>query len=160
MIHQRTLKAPIRVSGIGLHSGKKVFMSLLPAPVDHGIVFRRVDVMPMMDIPASALLVGEAVMCSTLEKDGVKVATVEHIMSAFAGMGVDNCLVELSNPEIPIMDGSAAPFMYLLQSTGLVEQAAPRKYLRIKQPVQVGEGDKYARLTPYEGYRLSFGIEF
>ncbi len=160
MIHQRTLKAPIRVSGIGLHSGKKVFMSLLPAPVDHGVVFRRVDVNPMVDVPANALLVGEAVMCSTLIKEGVKVATVEHIMSALAGMGVDNVLIELSNPEIPIMDGSAAPFMYLLQSTGLQQQDAARKYLRIKQPVQVGEGDKYARFTPYEGYRLSFGIEF
>lgn len=160
MIRQRTLKAPIRVSGIGLHSGKKVFMSLLPAGVDHGIVFRRVDVSPVTDIPAIATLVGETTMCSTLIQDGVKVATVEHIMSALAGMGVDNCVVELSNPEIPIMDGSSAPFMYLLQSGGLVQQEAPRKYLRIKQPIQVGEGDKYARFTPYEGYRLSFGIEF
>jgi len=160
MIAQRTLKAPIRASGIGLHSGRQVHISMLPAPVNTGIVFRRVDVSPAVEMPASAVLVGEATMCSTLVKDGVKVATVEHIMSAFAGMGIDNCVVELSSPEIPILDGSAAPFIYLLQSNGVVAQSAPRRFMRIKQPVQVGDGDKYARLEPYEGYRLSFGIEF
>ena len=160
MIPQRTLKAPIRASGIGLHGGRKVFISLLPAAVNSGIVFRRVDISPVVEVPASALLVGEATMCSTLIKDGVKVATVEHIMSALAGLGVDNCVVELSSPEIPILDGSAAPFIYLIQSTGVVAQAAARRFMRITQPVQVGEGDKYARLEPYEGYRLSFGIEF
>jgi UDP-3-O-[3-hydroxymyristoyl] N-acetylglucosamine deacetylase len=160
MIRQRTLKSPIRTSGIGLHGGRKVFISILPAPVNHGIVFRRVDLAPSVDIPASALLIGETTLCSTLVRDGVKVATVEHIMSALAGMGIDNVLVELSSPEIPIMDGSAAPFMYLLQSAGVVEQNLARKFLRILQPVQVGEGDKYARLEPYEGFRLSFGIEF
>lgn len=160
MIRQRSLKSPIRASGIGLHGGRKVYISILPAPVNHGIVFRRVDLLPAVDIPASALLIGETTLCSTLVRDGVKVATVEHIMSALAGMGIDNVLVELSSPEIPIMDGSAAPFMYLLQSAGVVEQNAPRKFIRILQPVQVGEGDKYARLEPYEGFRLSFGIEF
>lgn len=160
MIPQRTLKAPIRASGIGLHSGRQVHIAMLPAPINTGIVFRRVDVSPAVEMPASAVLVGEATMCSTLVKDGVKVATVEHIMSAFAGMGIDNCVVELSSPEIPILDGSAAPFIYLLQSNGVVAQSAPRRFLRIKQPVQVGDGDKYARLEPYEGYRLSFGIEF
>lgn len=160
MIPQRTLKAPIRASGIGLHGGRQVHISMLPAPVNTGIVFRRVDVSPLVEMQASALLVGEATMCSTLVKDGVKVATVEHIMSAFAGMGIDNCVVELSSPEIPILDGSAAPFIYLLQSNGVVAQAAPRRFMRIKHPVQVGDGDKYARLEPYEGYRLSFGIEF
>ncbi|MDP3859377.1 MAG: UDP-3-O-acyl-N-acetylglucosamine deacetylase [Stagnimonas sp.] len=160
MIRQRTLKSPIRTSGIGLHGGRKVFISILPAPVNHGIVFRRVDLAPAVDIPASALLIGETTLCSTLVRDGVKVATVEHIMSALAGMGIDNVLVELSSPEIPIMDGSAAPFMYLLQSAGVVEQNLARKFIRILQPVQVGEGDKYARLEPYEGFRLSFGIEF
>lgn len=160
MIRQRTLKSPIRTSGIGLHGGRKVFISILPAPVNHGIVFRRVDLAPVVDIPASALLIGETTLCSTLVRDGVKVATVEHIMSALAGMGIDNVLVELSSPEIPIMDGSAAPFMYLLQSAGVVEQNLARKFIRILQPVQVGEGDKYARLEPYEGFRLSFGIEF
>lgn len=160
MIRQRTLKSPIRASGIGLHGGRKVFISILPAPVDHGVVFRRVDVSPAVDVPADALLIGETTLCSTLVKDGVKVATVEHIMSALAGMGIDNVLVELSSPEIPIMDGSAAPFMYLFQSAGIVEQDAPRAFIRVLQPVQVGEGDKYARLEPYEGFRLSFGIEF
>jgi len=133
---------------------------MLPAAINTGIVFRRVDVSPAVDVPASALLVGEATMCSTLIKDGVKVATVEHIMSAFAGMGIDNCVVELSSPEIPILDGSAAPFIYLLQSTGVVAQNAPRRFMRIKQPVQITEGDKSARLEPYEGFRLSFSIEF
>ena len=135
-------------------------MSMLPAEVNAGIVFRRVDLSPPVEIPANALLVGETTMCSTLIRDGVKVATVEHIMSALCGMGVDNCVVELSAPEVPIMDGSAAPFMYLLQSVGLVEQDAARRFIRIRQPVQVGEGDKYARLEPFEGFSLSFGIEF
>jgi UDP-3-O-[3-hydroxymyristoyl] N-acetylglucosamine deacetylase len=160
MIPQRTLKAPSRASGIGLHGGRQVHISMLPAAINTGIVFRRVDVSPAVDVPASALLVGEATMCSTLIKDGVKVATVEHIMSAFAGMGIDNCVVELSSPEIPILDGSAAPFIYLLQSTGVVAQNAPRRFMRIKQPVQITEGDKSARLEPYEGFRLSFSIEF
>ena len=160
MIPQRTLKAPIRASGIGLHGGRQVHISMLPAAINTGIVFRRVDVSPAVDVPASALLVGEATMCSTLIKDGVKVATVEHIMSAFAGMGIDNCVVELSSPEIPILDGSAAPFIYLLQSTGVVAQNAPRRFMRIKQPVQITDGDKSARLEPYEGFRLSFSIEF
>jgi len=160
MIPQHTLKAPIRASGIGLHGGRQVFISLHPAEPHTGIVFRRTDVDPAVDVPASALLVGEATMCSTLIKDGVKVATVEHIMSALAGMGVDNCRVELSSPEIPILDGSAAPFIYLLQTTGVVAQDAPRRFLRIKRKVEVVEGDKVASLEPYEGYRLTFGIEF
>lgn len=160
MIPQRTLKAPIRASGIGLHGGRQVFITMRPAAVNTGIVFRRIDVTPMVEIPASALLVGEATMCSTLIKDGVKVATVEHIMSALFGMGVDNCIVELSSPEIPILDGSAAPFIYLLQSTGVVVQAAPRRFMRIKRKVEVVDGDKVASLEPYEGYRLSFAIEF
>ena len=160
MIPQRTLKAPIRASGIGLHGGRQVHISMLPAAVDTGIVFRRVDVSPAVTVPASALLVGEATMCSTLIKDGVKVATVEHIMSAFAGMGVDNCVVELSSPEIPILDGSAAPFIYLLQNTGVVAQKAARRYLRIIKPIEVSDGDKTAKLEPYDGFRLTFDIEF
>ncbi len=160
MITQRTLKAPVRASGIGLHGGRQVHVSMLPAAINTGIVFRRTDLSPVVEIPASALLVGEATMCSTLIKDGVKVATVEHIMSALFGLGVDNCVVELSSPEIPILDGSAAPFIYLLQSAGVVAQAAPRRFMRIKRKVEVVEGDKVARLEPYEGYRLSFGIEF
>ena len=160
MIPQRTIKAPIRASGIGLHGGRRVFISMLPAPVDTGIVFRRVDLDPPVDVPASALLVREATMCSTLIKDGARVETVEHIMSALSGSGIDNCVIELSSPEIPILDGSAAPFMYLIQSVGIETQCAARRFLRIRQPVQVGDGDKYARLEPYDGFRLSFGIEF
>ncbi|MES2683914.1 MAG: UDP-3-O-acyl-N-acetylglucosamine deacetylase [Pseudomonadota bacterium] len=160
MIPQHTLKAPIRASGIGLHGGRQVHISMLPAPVDTGIVFRRTDLNPPVEIAASALLVGEATMCSTLIRDGVKVATVEHIMSALFGLSIDNCIIELSSPEIPILDGSAAPFIYLLQSTGVVPQAAPRRFMRITRTVEVKEGDKTARLDPYEGYRLSFGIEF
>lgn len=133
---------------------------MLPAPANSGIVFRRVDVSPVVEVPASALLVGEATMCSTLIKDGVKVATVEHIMSALAGLSIDNCIVELSSPEIPILDGSAAPFIYLFQNAGVVAQDAPRRFMRVTRPVEVVEGDKTARLEPYEGYRLSFGIEF
>ncbi|MDR3415689.1 MAG: UDP-3-O-acyl-N-acetylglucosamine deacetylase [Nevskia sp.] len=160
MIRQRTLRNPIRASGIGLHSGQKVFMSLLPAPPDSGIVFRRVDLDPMREIPAVAAAVKETTLSSNLVEDGVRVATVEHLMSALAGLGIDNCVVELSAPEVPIMDGSAAPFVFLIQSSGIREQDAPKRFLRIKQPVQVSDGDKWARLEPYNGFRLSFHIDF
>lgn len=161
MTLQRTLRAPIRASGIGLHSGRKVFMSLLPAGPDTGIVFRRTDLQPAVDVPTRADWLREATMCSTLVDDqGTKVMTIEHLMSAFAGLGIDNCLVELSSPEVPIMDGSAAPFVFLIQSAGIHEQAAPKRFIRIRQPVQVRDGDKWARFEPYEGYRLSFAIEF
>jgi UDP-3-O-[3-hydroxymyristoyl] N-acetylglucosamine deacetylase len=160
-VQQRTLRQPIRTSGIGLHSGRKVFMSLLPAAPNTGIVFRRTDLSPPVEIPAQAELLREAVMCSTLvAENGQKVATIEHLMSAFAGLGVDNCLVELSAPEVPIMDGSAGPFVFLIQSAGLIEQDAPKQFLRIRQPVQVQDGDKWARFEPHPGFRLSFGIEF
>jgi UDP-3-O-[3-hydroxymyristoyl] N-acetylglucosamine deacetylase len=161
MTPQRTLRAPIRASGIGLHSGRKVFMSLLPAGPDPGIVFRRTDLQPAIDVPTRADWLREATMCSTLVDDqGTKVMTIEHLMSAFAGLGIDNCVVELSSPEVPIMDGSAAPFVFLIQSAGIHEQAAPKRFIRIRQPVQVRDGDKWARFEPYEGYRLSFAIEF
>lgn len=161
MVRQRTLKEAVRASGIGLHSGRKVYMSLLPAGPDTGIVFRRTDVSPHPDIPAAAHLLREAVMCSTLVNDeGVKIMTVEHLMSAFAGLGIDNCVVELSSPEVPILDGSSAPFVYLIQSAGIHEQDAPKRFLRIRQPVQVGDGDKWARFEPFDGFRLSFSIDF
>lgn len=160
MILQRTLRHPIRARGIGLHSGNRVFMSVLPAGPDTGVVFRRVDLSPPVEVPAQAALIGETMLCSTLVKDGVKVATVEHLMSALAGLGVDNAIVELSAPEVPIMDGSAAPFVFLLQSTGLHEQPAAKRFIRIKQPIQVQDGDKWARLEPYEGFRLDFTIDF
>lgn len=161
MIRQRTLKQAVRATGIGLHSGRKVYMSLLPAGPDTGIVFRRSDLSPAVEVPARAHLLREAVMCSTLVHDnGTRIMTIEHLMSALAGLGIDNCLVELSSPEVPIMDGSSGPFVFLIQSAGIHEQDAPKKFLRIKQPVQVQDGDKFARFEPYEGFRLNFGIEF
>lgn len=161
MVRQRTLQQAVRASGIGLHSGRKVFMSLLPAGPDTGIVFRRSDLSPPVEVPADAQLLREATMCSTLVHDnGTKVATIEHLMSALAGLGIDNCVVDLSSPEVPIMDGSAGPFVFLIQSAGIHELNAPKKFLRIRQPVQVQEGDKWARFEPHDGFRLSFGIEF
>ncbi|MFP5358038.1 MAG: UDP-3-O-acyl-N-acetylglucosamine deacetylase [Gammaproteobacteria bacterium] len=161
MVRQRTLQQAVRASGIGLHSGRKVFMSLLPAGPDTGIVFRRTDLSPPVEIPVRADWLREATMCSTLVHDnGTKVSTIEHLMSAFAGLGIDNCIVELSSPEVPIMDGSAGPFVFLIQSAGIHEQDAAKKFIRILQPVQVQEGDKWARFEPYDGYRLNFGIEF
>ncbi|HEY0973104.1 MAG TPA: UDP-3-O-acyl-N-acetylglucosamine deacetylase [Solimonas sp.] len=161
MVRQRTLKQPLRVSGIGLHSGRKVFMSLLPAAPDTGIVFQRTDLAGSAAVPAAAELLREAVMCSTLvADDGTKIMTIEHLLSAFAGLGIDNCHVELSSAEVPIMDGSSGPFVYLVQSAGIDEQDAPKRFLRIRQPVQVQDGDKWARFEPYEGFRLSFSIDF
>ncbi|MGH8445926.1 MAG: UDP-3-O-acyl-N-acetylglucosamine deacetylase [Solimonas sp.] len=161
MVRQRTLKQAIRASGIGLHSGRKVYMSLLPAGPDTGIVYRRTDLNPAVEIPSQAHMLREAVMCSTLVNDaGVRIATIEHLMSAFAGLGIDNCVVELSAAEIPIMDGSSGPFVFLIQSAGIHEQDAPKKFLRIRQPVQVQDGDKWARFEPYEGFRLAFNIDF
>jgi len=160
MLRQRTLKNSIRATGVGLHSGQKVYMSLLPAGPDTGVVFRRVDLEQPVEIPAYALNVGATELASTLVKDGVKVATVEHLMSAIAGLGIDNCVVELSAPEVPIMDGSSGPFVFLIQSAGIQEQDAPKKFVRIRQPVQVQDGDKYARFEPFEGFRVSFSIDF
>jgi UDP-3-O-[3-hydroxymyristoyl] N-acetylglucosamine deacetylase len=160
MLRQRTLKNSIRATGVGLHSGQKVFMSLLPAGPDTGVIFRRVDLETPVEIPAYALNVGATELASTLMKDGAKVATVEHLMSAIAGLGIDNCVVELSAPEVPIMDGSSGPFVFLIQSAGIQEQDAPKRFIRIRQPVQVQDGDKYARFEPYEGFRVSFSIDF
>jgi UDP-3-O-[3-hydroxymyristoyl] N-acetylglucosamine deacetylase len=160
MLRQRTLKSLISASGVGLHTGQKVRITLRPAPVDTGVMFRRVDLASPVDIPARAELVGEARLASTLIKDGVKIHTVEHLMSALGGLGVDNAYVDLDAPELPIMDGSASPFVLLIQQAGIEEQAAPKKFLRVTRRVEVKEGDKWARLDPYEGYRLSFSIEF
>ncbi|MBX6421524.1 MAG: UDP-3-O-acyl-N-acetylglucosamine deacetylase [Nevskia sp.] len=160
MIRQRTLRNPVRASGIGLHGGRKVYLSLLPAGPDTGIVFRRLDLDPPREVPARAEHVAETTLSSNLVYDGVKIATVEHLMSAFAGLGIDNCVVELSAPEVPIMDGSAAPLVFLIQSAGIHEQDAPKRFLKLKQPVQVAEGDKWARLEPYAGFRLAFHIDF
>ena len=160
MIQQRTLKNTIRATGVGLHSGDKVYMTLRPAPVDHGIVFRRVDLDPVVEVPARADLVTEVTLCTGLTCEGAKIQTVEHLMSAMAGLGVDNAIVELSSAELPIMDGSSGPFVFLLQSAGIVEQAAPKRFLRILKTVEVRDGDKIARFEPHEGYRLGFTIQF
>jgi UDP-3-O-[3-hydroxymyristoyl] N-acetylglucosamine deacetylase len=164
MIHQRTLKTVARTVGIGLHSGTRVELRLRPADADTGIVFRRTDLDPVVEIPASAQSVGDTRMASTLERDGAKIATVEHLMSALAGLGVDNCYVDVDAPEIPIMDGSAASFVFLLRSAGIVEQAAPRRYVRVLKTVEVREGEgnmaKWARLEPHFGFKLRFSIDF
>jgi len=160
MIRQRTLKNIIRATGIGLHSGEKVYLTLRPASVDTGIVFRRMDLDPTVEIPALAKNVGETTMSTTLVKGGVKVDTVEHLLSAMAGLGIDNAYVELSAPEVPIMDGSAGPFVFLIQSAGLEEQDAPKKFIRILREVTVEDGEKRATFVPFEGFKVGFEIEF
>ncbi|MEN1929192.1 UDP-3-O-acyl-N-acetylglucosamine deacetylase [Luteimonas sp. MJ250] len=160
MVQQRTIKNITRATGVGLHSGEKVYMTLRPAPPDSGIVFRRVDVEPAVEIPAAATLVTETTLCTGLSVDGANVQTVEHLMSALAGLGIDNIMVELSAAEVPIMDGSSGPFVFLLQSAGVVEQDAPKRFIRIKRPVEVRDGDKIARFEPFDGFRLGFTIDF
>ena len=160
MLKQRTLKSIVRATGVGLHSGTKVTLVLRPAQPNTGIVFSRVDLNPAVDLPASPYTVGDTRMASCLEKDGAKVATVEHLMSALSGLGIDNLYIDVDAPEIPIMDGSAAPFVFLLQSAGIEEQNAAKKFIRIKKMVEVQDGDKWARLSPYEGFRLHFSIVF
>jgi UDP-3-O-[3-hydroxymyristoyl] N-acetylglucosamine deacetylase len=160
MLKQRTLKSLIRATGVGLHSGAKVTMTLRPAAPDTGVVFRRVDLPTPVGLRADPYRVGDTQLASCLERDGVKIGTVEHLMSALAGLGVDNAYVDVDAAELPIMDGSAAPFVYLLQSAGIEEQAAAKKFVRVKKPVEVKEGDKWARLEPYQGFRLSFSIVF
>ena len=160
MVRQRTLKTLIRASGVGLHGGVKVNLTLRPAAPNTGIVFRRVDLPQPVEIPASALTVGDTRMCSCLEVDGVKVGTIEHLMSALAGLGIDNAWVDLDAPEVPILDGSSAPFVFLIQSAGIEEQDAAKKFIRVKRTVEVKDGDKWARFEPYDGYRLNFSIVF
>lgn len=160
MIRQRTLSNTIHATGIGLHSGKKVHLTLKPGSVDTGIVFRRVDLTPAFDIKAHGLNVQQTTLSSTLMKDHVKVDTVEHLMAAFAGLGVDNAIVELDAAEVPIMDGSSAPFVFLIQSAGIEEQGAAKKFIRIKQEISVREDDKFAVLMPHDGFRVSFIIDF
>lgn len=159
-MQQRTIKNVIRATGVGLHSGEKVYLTLRPAAVDNGIVFRRVDLDPVVEIPADAGLVSETTLCTGLAQDGAKVQTVEHLMSALAGLGIDNVHVDLSAAEVPIMDGSSGPFVFLLQSGGIVEQAAPKRFIRIKRPLEVRDGDKVARFEPHDGFRLGFTIDF
>lgn len=160
LIKQRTLKNVIRATGVGLHTGCRVEMTLRPAAPDTGIVFRRVDLDPAVEVPATAAAVADTRLSTTLESAGARVATVEHLMAAFAGLGVDNASVDLTADEVPIMDGSSSPFVFLLQSAGLVEQPAPKQYLRVVHPVQVEDGEKWARFEPCEGFRVGFEIDF
>lgn len=160
MGRQRTISQPVSGSGIGLHSGNQVDIRLLPAKADSGIVFRRTDLHTPVDIPARADLVNDTQLCTALNVDGVRVATIEHLMSALAGLGIDNIVVEMTAPEIPIMDGSAAPFVYLLQQAGIREQDAAKRFLRVFAPLEVRDGDKWAKLLPFDGCRLDFSIDF
>jgi len=160
MTQQRTLQNTIRATGVGLHSGEKVSIALRPAPPDTGILFRRIDLDPVVEIPARAELVSETMLCTGLAASGAKAMTIEHLMSALAGLGVDNLYVDLSATEVPIMDGSSGPFVFLLQSAGIAEQNAPKRFIRILETVEVREGDKFARFEPYDGFRLGFTVEF
>ncbi len=160
MIKQRTLKNSIKATGVGLHSGEKVYLTLNPAPVNTGIIFRRTDLDEPVEIPARAENVGDTTLSTTLVKNGVRISTVEHLLSAMAGMGIDNAYIDLSASEVPIMDGSAGPFVFLLQSAGIVEQSAAKRFIRIKRNITFEEGDKWVRLEPYEGFKVSFDIDF
>ena len=160
MVKQRTLKHIIRATGVGLHTGEKVYMTLRPAAPNTGIVFRRIDLAQPVEIKADPYHVGDTRLASCLEQDGVRVSTVEHLMSALAGLGIDNLYVDLSSGEVPIMDGSAGPFVFLLQSAGIEEQPAAKKFIRILQPVEVSAGDKSARFAPHHGFKIEFSIDF
>ncbi len=160
MIRQRTLKNIIRATGIGLHTGEKVYLTLRPAAVDTGIVFRRVDLEPVVEIEAKPENVGDTRLSTTLMNGDVRVSTVEHLLSAFAGLGIDNAYIELSAPEVPIMDGSAGPFVFLIQSAGIEEQQSAKRFIRIKRTIKVEDGDKWARFDPFEGFKVSFNIDF
>ena len=160
MIRQRTLKTVIGATGVGLHTGEKVLLTLRPAPVGTGIIFRRVDLDPVIDIPASLENVCDTRLSTTLEYRGTRVSTVEHLMAAFAGLHIDNAVVELDSTEVPIMDGSAAVFVFLIQSAGIEMQSEAKQFIRIKDRIEVREGDKWARFEPYDGFRLSFSIDF
>ncbi len=160
MIRQRTLKNIIRATGIGLHTGEKVYLTLRPAAVDTGIVFRRVDLDEPVEIAATPDNVGDTRLSTTLIHNNVRVSTVEHLLSAMAGLGIDNAYIDVSAPEVPIMDGSAGPFVFLIQSAGIEEQNAAKRFIRIKKSVVVEDGDKWARFDPFEGFKVSFNIDF
>jgi len=160
MIRQRTLKNVIGATGVGLHTGKKVYLTLRPAPVNTGIVFRRVDLDPVAEIPAALDRVSDTRLSTTIEHKGVRVSTVEHLMSAFAGLHIDNAIVELDADEVPIMDGSAGIFVFLIQSAGIEMQSAPKQFIRISKPIEINDGDKWARFEPFDGFKVSFSIDF
>lgn len=160
MIKQRTLKNEIRATGVGLHTGRKVYLTLRPAPINFGIVFRRVDLNPAVEIAAKAENVGDTTLSTTLVNGDVRISTVEHLLSAMAGMGIDNVIIEVSSDEVPIMDGSAGPFVFLIQSAGIQEQNAAKKFIRIKKPLEVEDGEKKAAFLPFNGFKVSFAIDF
>jgi UDP-3-O-[3-hydroxymyristoyl] N-acetylglucosamine deacetylase len=160
MIRQRTLKNIVRATGVGLHTGEKVYLTLCPAAPNSGIIFRRVDLNPVVEIKADPYAVGDTRLSSCLERDGARVQTVEHLMSALAGLGIDNVYVDLTSGEVPIMDGSASPFVFLLQSAGIEEQPVAKKFIRIKKSVEVRQGDKWVKFEPYNGFRVDFSIDF
>ena len=160
MLRQRTLRESIRSTGVGLHSGNKVTIQLSPAPVDTGIVFRRTDLSPIRDIPARADQVDETDLSTSLGRGDFQVTTVEHLLSALCGLGIDNAFIEIDSPEVPIMDGSAGPFVYLLQTAGVQEQSAAKRFIRVTREITVSDGDKVATLRPYEGFRVTFAIDF
>jgi len=160
MIHQRTLKNVIRATGVGLHTGEKVYLTLRPAAVDTGIVFRRVDLDPVVELRADPNQVGDTRLSTALKKGDVSVSTIEHLMAALAGLGIDNVYVEITSPEVPIMDGSAAPFVFLVQSAGVIEQTVPKKFIRVKKTIKIEDGDKWAKLEPFAGFKVSFAIDF
>lgn len=160
MIKQRTLKNSIRATGVGLHTGQKICLTLMPAPIDHGITFTRVDLDPPVTLAAQAENVGDTTLSTSLGYGEVRVSTVEHLLSAMAGLGIDNARIEVDGPEVPLMDGSAGPFVFLIQSAGIAEQEAPKKFIRILSEVRVDQGDKYAIFRPFEGFKVAFSIEF
>jgi len=164
MFRQRSIKNLVRTTGVGLHSGRRVELTLRPAAPDTGIVFHRIDLPSVVDIPARAEHVGDTRLASVLQKDGARVSTVEHLMSALAGLGIDNVHVDLTAEEVPIMDGSAGTFVYLLRSAGIVEQGVAKQFIRVRKPIEVREGEgnnaKWARLEPYDGFALAFSIDF
>ena len=160
MLTQRTLKNIIRATGVGLHTGEKVYLTLRPAPVNTGIVFTRIDLDPVVSIAAKASNVGDTTLSTTLVKEGVRISTVEHLMSAMSGLGIDNCYVDVSAPEVPIMDGSAGPFVFLIQSAGITQQDKIKKFIKVKKEVRVERGDSFAAIKPFDGFKVSFTIEF
>ncbi len=160
MIRQRTLKNVIRATGVGLHTGQKIRLTLSPAPVDHGIVFRRVDLDPAVEIVAHAHQVGDTTLSTSLGTGDVRVSTVEHLLSAMAGIGIDNAIIDVDGPEVPLMDGSAGPFVFLLQSAGIRDQDAPKKFIRIIREIEVRDGDKVASFSPFNGFKVAFSIDF
>ena len=161
MIKQRTLQQAISATGIGLHKGNKVNLTLRPAPANTGLIFRRTDLEPAVDIPARADWVRDTQLCTCLiNEENIRISTVEHLLAALAGVGIDNAIIEVDSHEIPIMDGSSHPFVYLLQSAGIEEQSAAKKFIRIKEPVRVEDGDKWAELLPHDGFRIDFAIDF